>query len=273
MTFPPSPTQLIDPVSKEPLVNNQIPASRFSPVSMFFLERIPLPNGPNRLVTFPGAKIEQEENQFMTKVDYVEGRHQLSGRYYFTDFDAPPEVGPANILAAGSSGNAVRVQNVSLNYTYVPSPTLLMNTTFGFNRQRGGSLSSADFSLADAGAKVIGPETIEGLNSPPELVVTVTDGFRIRTNHLGDFDRGDFTIREVVTKIAGPHELRFGGEAVRVSNHIINTFQMAGQVTFNGAVVGVWAVRLHVWPPRALQTRRRGIQGSERDQVGLLSSR
>ncbi len=232
------PTQLIDPVSKEPLVNNQIPASRFSPVSMFFLERIPLPNGPNRLVTFPGAKIEQEENQFMTKVDYVEGRHQLSGRYYFTDFDAPPEVGPANILAAGSSGNAVRVQNVSLNYTYVPSPTLLMNTTFGFNRQRGGSLSSADFSLADAGAKVIGPETIEGLNSPPELVVTVTDGFRIRTNHLGDFDRGDFTIREVVTKIAGPHELRFGGEAVRVSNHIINTFQMAGQVTFNGQLSG-----------------------------------
>ena len=239
-------TQLVDPVSGESLVNNQIPASRFSPVSLFFLDRIPLPDGADRQITFPGAKIEQEENQFMTKFDYVEGKHQLSGRYYFTDFDAPPLVGPANILSASTAGNAVRVQNISVNYTYAPSATLLMNSTFGLNRQRGGSLSSADFSLADAGAQVIGPESIDGLNSPPELVVTVTDGFRIRTNHLGDFDRGDFTIREVVTKIAGAHEVRFGGEAVtdkqrsesRVSNHIINTFQMAGQVNFNGQLSG-----------------------------------
>ena len=230
--------QLVDPVSKEPLLNNQIPASRFSPVSNFFLDRIPLPNGPGRRVTFPGAAIAQEENQFMTKFDYVEGRHQLTGRYYFTDFDAPPEVGPANILSASTAGNAVRVQNISINYTFAASPTLLINSTFGLNRQRGGSLSSTDFGFADAGAKVIGPESIEGLNSPPELVVTVTDGFRIRTNHLGDFDRGDFTVRQVVTKIAGAHELRIGGEAVRVSNHIINTFQMAGQISFNGQLSG-----------------------------------
>jgi len=230
--------QLVDPVSKEPLLGNQIPVSRFSPVSQFFLGRVPLPNGAGRQVTFPGTAIQQEENQFMPKIDYTQGRHQLSGRYYFTDFNGPPEVGPANILAASTAGNAVRVQNISLNYTYAASPTLLINSTFGLNRQRGGSLSSTDFGLADAGAKIIGPESIDGLNSPPELVVTVTDGFRIRTNHLGDFDRGDFTIREVVTKIAGAHELRFGGEAVRVSNHIINTYQMAGQVTFNGQLSG-----------------------------------
>ena len=234
-----SPTQLIDPVSKDTLTNNQIPLSRFSPVSSYFLDRIPLPDGAGRRVTFPGSAIVQEETQFMNKINYTEGRHQLTGRYYFTDFNAPPEVGPANILAASSAGNAVRVQNISVNYTFAASPTLLINSTFGLNRQRGGSLSSADFSLADAGAKILGPETIEELASPPELVVTVTGGFRIRTNHLGDFDRGDFTIREVVTKIAGAHELRFGGEAVRVSNHIINTFQMAGQVNFNGQLSGV----------------------------------
>ncbi len=106
------------------------------------------------------------------------------------------------------------------------------------NRQRGGSLSSADFGFADAGAKVLGPESVEELNSPPELIVSVTDGFSISTNHLGDFDRGDFTVREVVTKISGRHELRFGGEAVNVRNHIINTFQMAGNFTFNGQLSG-----------------------------------
>ena len=87
-------------------------------------------------------------------------------------------------------------------------------------------------------AKVLGPESVAELNSPPELIVSVTDGFSISTNHLGDFDRGDFTVREVVTKISGRHELRFGGEAVNVRNHIINTFQMAGNFTFNGQLSG-----------------------------------
>ena len=230
--------QLIDPVSKAPVPGNIIPASRFNPVSQFFLKRIPLPNGPGRQLTFAGTPIVNTENQFMIKADYTARKHQISGRYYFTDFDAPPVVGPANILAATSAGNAVRVQNISVNHTFTVSPSLLINSTFGVNRQRGGSLSSADFSFADAGSKVIGPESVKKLSSPPELIVSVTDGFSISTNHLGDFDRGDFTVREVVTKIAGGHELRFGGEAVRVRNHVINTFQMAGRFTFNGQLSG-----------------------------------
>ncbi len=229
--------QLVDPVSKQPVPGNQIPPSRFSTVSNFFLDWIPLPNGPGGQLTFPGTKIVQIENQFMTKVDYTAGRHMLSGRYFFTDFDAPPEIPTDNVLASSSAGNAVRVQNISLNHNFTASPTLLINSTFGLNRQRGGSLSSAPFGLGEAGAKILGPED-SSLKAPPELVVTVTGGFRIRTNHLGDFDRGDFTVREVITHIRGDHELRLGGEAVRVSNHIINTYQMAGQITFNGQLSG-----------------------------------
>ncbi|MBI3695392.1 MAG: TonB-dependent receptor [Acidobacteria bacterium] len=230
--------QLIDPVSRTAVPGNIIPASRINPVSQYFLKRIPLPNGVGRQVTFPGTPIIQTENQFMIKSDYTAGRHQISGRYYFTDFDAPPFVGPQNILAATSAGNAVRVQNISINHTWTLSPTLLVNSTFGVNRQRGGSLSSADFGFAAAGVKVLGPEHVKKLNAPPELAMSVTGGFGIGTNHLGDFDRGDFTIREVVTKVKGAHELRFGGEAVRVRNHVINTFQMAGNFTFNGQLSG-----------------------------------
>ena len=68
--------------------------------------------------------------------------------------------------------------------------------------------------------------------------MSVTGAFSINTNHLGDFDRGDVTIREAVTKIQGAHELHFGGEAVRLSNHIINTFRMDGNFTFNGQLSG-----------------------------------
>ena len=52
------------------------------------------------------------------------------------------------------------------------------------------------------------------------------------TNHLGNFDRGDYTFREDVTLQRGTHELHFGGEAVRVYNNLVNTFTMSGQFTF-----------------------------------------
>jgi hypothetical protein len=231
-------TQLIDPVSKAPVPGNIIPLDRINPVAQYFLKRVPLPNGAGRQVTFPGTPIIQTENQFMIKSDYVRRNHQLSGRYYFTDFKAPPFVGPENILAASSAGNKVRVQNVSINHTWTLNPTQLISSTFGVNRQRGGSLSSADFGFHAAGVRVIGPEDVKSLNAPPELAMSITGGFGIGTNHLGDFDRGDFTVREVATKIRGAHELRIGGEAVRVRNHIINTFQMAGNFTFNGQLSG-----------------------------------
>jgi hypothetical protein len=230
--------QLVDPISGQPIPNNQIPASLLSPVSQYFLKQIPLPNGPGGQLTFPGAPIAQTEDQFMTKADYVLGKQQISGHYFFTNFKAPPGQAPGNVLADPNSGNQVRVQNVALNHTYTVSPTFLFNTTFGYNRQRGGSLSSAPFSFHDAGSNILGPQD-STIKAPPELSLSVTGGFSIGTNHFGLFNRGDFTIREVVTKIRGAHEIKFGGEAVRVSNELLNTFQMAGNFTFNGQLSGI----------------------------------
>jgi hypothetical protein len=231
-------TRLVDPVTRQPLVNNQIPANRISPISQYFLRYIPLPDSPDGRVTFPGTALRQIDNQLMTKVDYTVGGHQFNGRYFFTDYDEPAAIPTENLLAASNQAKAVRVQNVSINHTVASSPTLLFSTTFGMNRQRGGSTSTAPFGFKEAGANVIGPEDHPEIDSPPELIVSVTGGFSINTNHLGDFDRGDFTFRHVATKIAGPHELRMGGEAVHVRNHLINTFQMAGRVAFNGSLSG-----------------------------------
>ncbi len=229
--------QLVDPVTRQPFPGNQIPASRISPVANFFLKSIPLPNRGGRELNFVGTNTIETENQFMVKADYNLTRHQISGRYFFTDFDRPAVIPASNILAASNAGNAVRVQNIALNHNYTLSPTLLINTTFGLNRQRGGSLSSSPFGYPDAGVKISSARSSE-LKAPPEIQLSVTGGFGINTNHLGDFDRGDFTIRENVTKISGKHEFHFGGEAVRLSNHIINTFRMDGNFSFNGQLSG-----------------------------------
>jgi hypothetical protein len=231
------PRQLVDPVTRQPFPNNQISQDRISPVAKFFLNSIPLPNSGGRELRFTGTEQRETENQFMTKVNYSRGRHQLSGRYFFTDYDRPAVVPKDNILAASGAGNAVRVQNVSVNHTFSPRPTLLLNSTFGFNRQRGGSLSSAPFGYPDAGVRISSAAS-SALKAPPEIVMSVTGGFSINTNHLGDFDRGDFTIREQLTMVHGAHELQLGGEAVRLSNHITNTFRMDGNFGFNGQLSG-----------------------------------
>ena len=235
--FSSTPRQLIDPVTRLPFPGNQIPVSRFSPASNYFLARIPLPNRAGREANFPTTPSKEDEHQFMVKGDYNLEKHQISGRYFFTDYERPAVIPAENVLAATSAGNAVRVQNVSANHTYTMRPNLMLTSTFGLNRQRGGSLSSAPFSFADAGVKIANAGQ-SALAAPPELIVNVTGAFSLGTNHLGDFDRGDVTIRENLTWIRGAHEFHFGGEAVRVSNHIINTFRMDGNFTFNGQLTG-----------------------------------
>jgi outer membrane receptor protein involved in Fe transport len=230
--------QLIDPLTREPFPGNQIPQSRINPVSSYFLPWIPLPNGPDGQLTFPGIPLQETEEQFMGKVDYITGAHQLAGRFFLTDFERPAGIpGERENILAARSGNEVRVTNLSVNHIYVMRPTLLVNTTFGMNLQRGGSLSGAPFGFKAAGSRVVGPED-SALQAPPALNVSVTDGFSIGTGHRGVFDRGDYTVREVVTSIRGNHEFRFGGEAVRVHNPITNTFQMMGIFTFNGQLTG-----------------------------------
>lgn len=228
---------VIDPVTRQAFPNNIIPTARLSKAALYFTDRMPLPNGPARELTFGGAQQNSEDHQFMPKVDwYINEKNQLSGRYFWTDFERPAVADAVNVLRS-TGGNAVRVVNISLVHTYTASPTLLFNSTFGQNSQTGGSLSGAPFSFRDAGVNIAGPQD-SLLKAPPSLNVGITGAFSIGTNHKGDFDRGSWTIREVVTKVAGPHEFRFGGEAVRLSNEINNTFQMMGNYTFSGQITG-----------------------------------
>src|SRR4029450_8762938 len=149
--FSSTPTQLVDPVSRQPLANNQIPANRISPITQYFLKYIPLPNGPDGRLTFPATPLVQKDNQLMSKIDYHVGKHQLAGRYFFTDYDEPVVVPTDNILAASNQAKAVRVQNVSINHTFTGSRSMVFSTTFGMVRQRGGSLSTAPFGMTAAG--------------------------------------------------------------------------------------------------------------------------
>ena len=142
-------TQLIDPSTKSPFPNNQIPESLFSPPAQFFLNHIPLPNGPNGQLTYSGAPARQSDDQFMPKIDWIKGKNQLSGRYFFSQFDAPPDYSLAEQNALTMSfGQHVRVQTVAVSDTYLFSPTLVLSSWFGWNAQTGGNVTGVAIRLS-----------------------------------------------------------------------------------------------------------------------------
>src|SRR5262245_27830756 len=235
--------QLIDPFSTtgEKFTGNQIPVSRFSGPARYFLERIPLPNGPGQQLTYLGAASVVNEDQLMSKIDWVRGKHQVSGRYFYTRFKQPSDFSTVtqNLLAMDRNGNEVRIQTVALDYILTVSPTLIFQTWFGYDSQVGGSRSGippeSDITFPAAGVRIEGgaegiPPAIEGLN--------VNGFFSAASNHFGDFNRGDWTIREVVTKVKGSHQLIFGGEAVRLLQDITNSNTQSGVFTFDGRFSG-----------------------------------
>lgn len=226
-------TQLVDPSTGTPFANNYIDPSLFSAPANFFLQHMPTPQGPGGQLTFAGPAVVQNDNQWMSKVDWIHGKNQISGSYFWTKFTEPPDINSAttNILAADGNGNQVKIQNLSLNDTYSSSATLLFNTWFGWDQQSGGSLSGAPFGFPDAGISIAAP-------TPPELALSVPGFFSFHTNHLGDFGRGDWTVREDVTHQRGSHELHFGGDIVHPKNHLINTFTMSGNFTFGNQLSG-----------------------------------
>src|SRR5260221_783508 len=97
----------------------------------------------------------------MPKVGYSGGKHQVSFRYFYTKFNQPAVIPPKeNLLAAKSSGNEVRVQNIGVNHTYTFAPRPMLTSTFGWNQQVGGPRTSSPFGHPDAGLMTSYPDQL-----------------------------------------------------------------------------------------------------------------
>ncbi len=231
---------LKDPSTGIPFPGNQIPASQITAPSMYFMAGLLLPNGPGEQVTYTGPRSIQRDDQLMPKVDWDRGRNQLSGRYFYSRYSQPPDFAAAakNYLDLGG-GNLLHVQTLALNDTFSASPTLLFNTWFGWDSPTGGSISgdptTNPITFPAAGVKIAG-----GANGITPAIESLNVGgyFSIASSHEGNFNRGDFQFREVVTMERGAHEVTMGGEAVRLLQDVTNTNTQSGSFAFTGNLSG-----------------------------------
>ena len=227
----PNPIQLVNPTTGANYNNNQIPVS---PVATYILNHIPLPNGPNDQLLFNGGPDAQNTNEYLAKIDFNIGKHHLSGHYFQMDYTNPVFIPPpTNLLELRGDAEHLVLKNISVVDIYTISPTFLLSSYFGYNSENGTTLSSAPFSMADAGVAMAVPANLGGGNGPV-LNVTVGGGgqFTLPGTPYGVWNRGDQSLREIATWMKGKHEVQFGGEVLRVRLPMGNQYQQSGVFDF-----------------------------------------
>jgi Carboxypeptidase regulatory-like domain/TonB-dependent Receptor Plug Domain len=237
--------QLVNPVTGVPYLNNQIPVNS---VSTYLLNKIPLPNGaqlgipgppgyPNDLLYYNGLPFVQNTNEYLVKVDYNFVKNHLSGHYFRQSYTQPVVLPPdTNILETEGNAETLIDNNVSVVDIYTIAPHVILGSYYGLTRIDGTTFSGAPFSMVDAGANIALP-TSPGDGYTPTLEFS-TNSFGVGSNNYGVFNRGDQSLREIATVTKGNHLIQFGGEAVRVTQPMANTFQESGTFDFYNTFTG-----------------------------------
>jgi hypothetical protein len=230
-------TQLTDPATGAPFLNNQIPVTRLSSVAQYLLGHIPLPNGPGRQLSYNAAPTVQNTDEYLAKLDYDIGKHHLSGHYFQMHYNVPTILPPASNVLAGNTEapQDLALKNVSIVDIYTISDKMLLSSYFGYTSQNGETLSAAPFNMADAGVKIAQPTNFK---PPLNFYVGGEFGIAAQLGAVGEWDRGDQSLREVVTRTAGTHEIQFGGEVKRIRAPMGNIYQANGTFSFDNSLSG-----------------------------------
>jgi hypothetical protein len=232
---------VLDPVTRLPFPNNQVPQSRMPSTLLPFLQAgigngpwIPTPNS-----VVPGANFFFDDvrryrgNQVIVRGDQKLGDGSfLYGRYAFNDGDRKnPNLNPNWYV-----GQKNRGQSASGHYSKTLSPRLLMDITVGFSRFTQNEPQSTAFKndITNSILKINGMATLPDAWGAPVWSVT---GF----SNLGEVHYGPrgwksevFEWRPAFTMAKGKHNLRWGLDFKRHLENFDEIFRTNGNWSFDG---------------------------------------
>ncbi|MEZ5356900.1 MAG: carboxypeptidase regulatory-like domain-containing protein [Bryobacteraceae bacterium] len=233
---------------RDPLNSNQpfpgaiIPAARFDPASVAFMDKmqIPLPNSAgNRFIYNPPQSTDSD--QFLGRVDYsLTDTQRLSGRFF--------ETTAADFNTAGlpvlTSEVAFDTWNVTGQHTWTASPTLLLVSQYTWNKSQidrgplpiggGDGLSYKDMGINvnRGGLNALGKTLV------PHYRGQVTGYWNLLQDNLVLINRPTHQFLENGTWTRGGHLLKFGGEYRWSKSDRVTANGVDPQFTFNGQISG-----------------------------------
>jgi Carboxypeptidase regulatory-like domain len=227
---------VLDPLTGQPFPNNQIPASRFSPVDVMLQNILfPLPTvagtGTN---TFQLVPYISTASRYSVRIDHkINDSNQLRGTFTTAFYGPNPSVGASSNFG-GMAGIGEHNTNTIVGWTHIFSPSLLSDFTASYLHlpiYRTPENFNVPFSSIIPG---LGPQLIEG--APQLSINNITSVSEAGSKNLDQV----IQVRADVTKVLASHTIKAGVSFLYDNFWEINADSPArGSYTFTGQYSGV----------------------------------
>lgn len=220
----------LDPATRARFPNDVIPANRFDPAAVKFIElMVPLPNTADSRHIF-NRPITQDSNQIMGRADHMATAKQRVMVRYFYDWSN-------QFLTAGlpklQSTVGFNTYHAVANHTYTLGPRLLNTAQFSFGRvdlKRGPLPVEGGVTYQSLGMRVVS-DTPE---YPQNWRGGVTGYWNLGQDNLVYIDRKTPQFTDTVSWIRGAHMMKFGGEVRTTMSDRLTANLTDPQFNFNG---------------------------------------
>ncbi|MEO5897282.1 MAG: TonB-dependent receptor [Vicinamibacterales bacterium] len=254
---------ILNPFTRQPFPNNQIPQSMISPVAVRLLNYYPLPNLNGTFDNYQGPALDNDEtDQLLMRVDQNIGNHvRLYGRYNWQDgYDT-------------LSASPIEIQNVyqpRVNKNYLFSYTHTLGSRFHNDFRIG--YHTIDFDTLNAfwvngqegaGAALGIPGFDDTQYRNPGLpVISITDftGLGSGGTNWFQFDK-TFQLSNVLSHTRGSHNIRAGVDVRKLQTGRQAQNSARGSFTFNGGMTGYSVADFMLGLPRTVVTPADQLQG------------
>ena len=219
-----------DPQTKAPFPGGIIPAARFDPASLKFIDAlVPAANTPSGQFIFNTPQ-NLDANQILARGDHqISSRQRLTGRIFYE--------WEGTYITAGlpklHSITDFNTYNVMLNHTWTIAPTLLNTAQFTFGRiliQRGPLPVEGDVTYQSLGIKVHSdtPQFAQNWRG------SVSGFWNLNQDNTVNIDRRTYQWTDQVSYTRGAHMIKFGGEIRLTQSDRVTANLTDPQFTFNG---------------------------------------
>lgn len=225
----------VDPLNGQPFPGRMIPQSRFDPVAVKLLAKIPLPNDPSGRLSALSPTPTTGDN-VVGKFDYsLKQKDRLSFRYYFDYLRGmsafPVVVSPgSNIPGYSPSPNSDDIKAFTLTHLRTCSPSLISTTRGSFARFVYDESNIVRETMADLGAR-----NFVNAGGPPRLPQIVVNG-RFSASPGKDRQRigTAYDFAQDWAWLHHRHELKWGVQVQRNGYVSSNNSASSGRFVFDG---------------------------------------
>ncbi len=269
--FSTSRTNIVDPETSRPFPNKQVPVSRFSPIALRIISRVPV-GTPGSGVVYYVSRTVQNTRQFVTRVDHNMGNKlRIYASYLFDGLTQPPSTLPDNLLTA-MADQYWRSQNAVVNATYTFQPNLLGAFVASVSRR---------LNLYTGVPQSVFPNwTALGAAIPNLVTGGSKNAFNLRINNYFAANwNGYYTIPSTAgnvgthwTYIKGAHTLELGGEIFKSKVIKNQDFQSGGLFAFTAALSGDNALDFLLSRPSSFTQRQETFHADVLTQPGLYAT-